>query len=605
MYFSAKHDLPPLVRGPKRGALIAEIDLAKCDSDHCCSIATFEWWGSTSPEVVPLTAPVTTIEFALRAKEAYVQRYLFDAKSVLFSISDTSGNKLCQEAIDVATLFNKSNSGTKVVIPGIGITVSLKVEFITLPSSLQLLKERNSSRQQMKTQNTDPATCSTEKEEALPLDPSPIPQEEAPCNGCDDVRDDDGGRVTVHIDALMYLPEHLCTPSTNYAYISASLDQQTNEKAFTHLSRIHVVQSIGGSALFHDAPLVLTARRTDSKLPGMVLLSAWTRGSSEDLIKNDHSVTPLPSDSLLGCAVVELNVASGLQDGVHPVVDYNQQIHGQLKARVVLDKKKEFWDDVSEEKRQTVVGADSGQQQKEGETAVVGRRYAWSGSDSDDCDALVGIAYEGAISPGYLSEDVDDGDSRKGETKLQTMLLVNDDWLFDIKKSAEPPPLADARMANAAEKDEERMPIKKSPIVFRNSIPPATVSDTHDSKIAHVATLAEVPSGPPCGIRAPESSRVLTDSSKWTAIEHGNGGDWLFEINRKEIKEETPCRFDQYTPMHWGEEEEEEEEGSSHPEGYHSLPATITSGAASAHQYRAPTLDDVIARLRLRSHQDD
>jgi len=286
----------------------------------------------------------------------------------------------------------------------------------------------------------------------------------------------------------------------------------------------------------------------------MLLLNVWSRtitGSSDDDMNKDTNncnagvAVPLPTDALVGCAPADLHpvlmqhknmdtdkMMTMMMEETVPIVNYMQQVVGHIRTGIEIDQhvaevyykhhhqdtgggdvhmKDDDDDEIKEEVVKAAMKADSkeknhsieddnagdieggGAQNRNNKQEDEKVRYAWSGSESDDVDGLLGVAYQGAVSPGFTDdEDGEFGRRRKkeressskgrGERKATTGGLIVDDWLFNIQK--QPPPAMDTNEEEEEERSDDDSSIginsedeeRHQGVKFANKLPPAILT---------------------------------------------------------------------------------------------------------------------------------
>ena len=156
------------------------------------------------------------------------------------------------------------------------------------------------------------------------------------------------------------------------------------------------------------------------------------------------------NDSLIGSAVVVVTGALGEEEGIEiPLYDDALQKSGVVHLKIGMGRSRasmdgnhgelgnqsiETVDERSQLNYEILSNMDALKRQVMPTAQPTTRRYAMSGS-SDDSDACLGVAYEGAVS------DFDDGDVddvvREGQARSrpqERVILQDEDWMFNIEK---------------------------------------------------------------------------------------------------------------------------------------------------------------------------
>jgi len=156
------------------------------------------------------------------------------------------------------------------------------------------------------------------------------------------------------------------------------------------------------------------------------------------------------NDSLIGSAVVVVTGALGEEEGIEiPLYDDALQKTGVVHLKIGMGRSRasmdgnhgelgnqsiETVDERSQLNYEILSNMDALKRQVMPTAQPTTRRYAMSGS-SDDSDACLGVAYEGAVS------DFDDGDVddvvREGQARSrpqERVILQDEDWMFNIEK---------------------------------------------------------------------------------------------------------------------------------------------------------------------------
>lgn len=290
--------------------------------------------------------------------------------------------------------------------------------------------------------------------------------------------------VAVTIESAFQLPDQ------TLVYVSAAWQGDRSRKAFTPMTAVHDVLSLGLTAVWHytvevgipfqefeKAAMVLASSKpgTCSSSPTLgimdgplVLLHLWRWGGGNIVDIGGPAdalptTEPTPFDTLIGCAALDLShlVEYPFLHSRFPIVSARHEVCGAVKARVEPSEDlaaalnalcpSRRLDDVSalppvlKMGEVAPVGPTSGlpaqekasheeefhrETQKPFEGTV--QRYAWSGSDSDDGDAacLVGVAFQGAVS--CSDDDFDCQQAVPASRKAPALIM--EDWLFDITR---------------------------------------------------------------------------------------------------------------------------------------------------------------------------
>lgn len=414
--------------------------------------------------------------------------------------------------IDIDAITSIQQEDIPATAGGEGAPSSSSVEVVT--STLEKLKSQRQAQQQRL--NSLHNNASTSNNEAAAIINAKV---DTDMNTIDQPASslvlDVSGIMTVNIQSLIHLSDNV---SNSLLYMTATTTQSpitTTTCTTTQLVHVYHIPPVGYTAAF-DTYLHLNIQCKDlldrtTWPPGadgpMLLLNVWSRNHNDSKCIREVAV-PLHTDALVGCAPADLHPLLMQHNNIDidimtqntiNIVNYMQQVVGHVRIGIEVDRHvaeayhRHYHEDTSgdgddvhmddaddDDIEEDVVkaaaskdknhwmdgnntiddnGGSTHHNKKKQEAEKV--RYAWSGSDSDDGDGLLGIAYQGAVSPGFTDDDEDgeaerrrnerESSSKGREEKKPTRGgLIDDDWLFNIQK--QPPP---AMKTNDDKEEEE------------------------------------------------------------------------------------------------------------------------------------------------------
>ena len=166
----------------------------------------------------------------------------------------------------------------------------------------------------------------------------------------------------------------------------------------------------------------------------------WKSVTMVDQFHSFSDGAATPNESLIGSAVVVVTGALGEEEGIEiPLYDDALNKSGIVHLKIGMCRSKTSMealeeDEVDEQSRlnyEILSNMEALKRQVMPSGQKTTRRYAMSGS-SDDSDACVGIAYEGAVSD-YEDED----EVIRPPSQEERGRIINDDWMFNIEKSVQ------------------------------------------------------------------------------------------------------------------------------------------------------------------------